>query len=206
MTRAPSHVSCHPTIPLRPRTIAYGSTSLELKATLLLFAPCRMCLIPTSPEMAFRNHCILLSERHGCSSDEVSLRSPPAHKRHKSSASAASPTKMSAQIPPGQPAGPTEDVSGLAATPTSPTNPRKRRASNNASSPPTGATTTSSTAEAAATAAAPKTPDTGTKKKGRTNTPWTPEEEQKLQQMRSENKGWSEIAKVISVVVAQTRR
>lgn len=38
-------------------------------------------------------------------------------------------------------------------------------------------------------------PETATKKKGRTNTPWTPEEEQRLQQMRGENKGWNEIAK-----------
>jgi hypothetical protein len=55
-----------------------------------------------------------------------------------------------------------------------------------------------SSATAAAVAIAPSaTPETATKKKGRTNTPWTPEEEQKLQQMRGENKGWSEIAKVI---------
>jgi hypothetical protein len=32
-------------------------------------------------------------------------------------------------------------------------------------------------------------------KKGRTNTPWTPDEEQRLKQMRDLNKTWSEIAK-----------
>lgn len=33
-------------------------------------------------------------------------------------------------------------------------------------------------------------------KKGRTNTPWTPAEEQRLKQMRDAEKSWSEIAKV----------
>jgi len=33
-------------------------------------------------------------------------------------------------------------------------------------------------------------------KKGRTNTPWTPEEEHRLKSMREEGKGWSEIAEV----------
>jgi Myb-like DNA-binding domain len=32
-------------------------------------------------------------------------------------------------------------------------------------------------------------------KKGRTNTPWTPAEEQRLKQMRDQGKSWSEIAK-----------
>lgn len=32
-------------------------------------------------------------------------------------------------------------------------------------------------------------------KKGRTNTPWTPAEEQRLKQMRDQNCSWSEIAK-----------
>lgn len=33
-------------------------------------------------------------------------------------------------------------------------------------------------------------------KKGRTNTPWTPQEEQRLKVMRDQGKSWSEIAKV----------
>jgi hypothetical protein len=32
-------------------------------------------------------------------------------------------------------------------------------------------------------------------KKGRTNTPWTPAEEQRLKAMRDQGKSWSEIAK-----------
>jgi hypothetical protein len=42
---------------------------------------------------------------------------------------------------------------------------------------------------------APSSPDTP-KKKGRTNTPWTAEEEQRLKAMRDAGKSWSEIAKV----------
>lgn len=40
--------------------------------------------------------------------------------------------------------------------------------------------------------------DTGPapKKKGRTNTPWTAEEEQRLKSMRDAGRSWSEIAKV----------
>lgn len=38
--------------------------------------------------------------------------------------------------------------------------------------------------------------ETPPKKKGRTNTPWTAEEEQRLKQMRDLGKSWSEIAKV----------
>lgn len=34
------------------------------------------------------------------------------------------------------------------------------------------------------------------KKKGRTNTPWTAEEEQRLKTMRDAGRSWSEIAKV----------
>lgn len=36
---------------------------------------------------------------------------------------------------------------------------------------------------------------TPTTKKGRTNTPWTPAEEQRLKQMRDAGNSWSEIAK-----------
>lgn len=95
----------------------------------------------------------------------------------------------------------TEDPGGRAATSATPVNPRKRRASNSASSLPTALASASSAAVAgagplASSAAAPAPETTAGKKKGRTNTPWTPEEEQKLQQMRGENKGWSEIAKV----------
>ncbi|KAL1858704.1 Vitamin B6 transporter [Paecilomyces lecythidis] len=39
------------------------------------------------------------------------------------------------------------------------------------------------------------TPESAGKKKGRTNTPWTAEEEQRLKTMRDAGKSWSEIAK-----------
>lgn len=39
-------------------------------------------------------------------------------------------------------------------------------------------------------------PETTRKKKGRTNTPWTAEEEQRLKTMRDAGRSWSEIAKV----------
>lgn len=39
-------------------------------------------------------------------------------------------------------------------------------------------------------------PEPAPKKKGRTNTPWTAEEEQRLKTMRDAGRSWSEIAKV----------
>lgn len=39
-------------------------------------------------------------------------------------------------------------------------------------------------------------PESTPKKKGRTNTPWTAEEEQRLKSMRDAGRSWSEIAKV----------
>lgn len=39
------------------------------------------------------------------------------------------------------------------------------------------------------------------KKKGRTNTPWTAEEEQRLKNMRDQGRSWSEIAKVRALSV-----
>jgi hypothetical protein len=38
--------------------------------------------------------------------------------------------------------------------------------------------------------------DDSNKKRGRTNTPWTAQEEQRLKQMRDAGHSWSEIAKV----------
>jgi hypothetical protein len=42
----------------------------------------------------------------------------------------------------------------------------------------------------------PPAPEPAPKKKGRTNTPWTAEEEQRLKTMRDAGRSWSEIAKV----------
>jgi hypothetical protein len=39
--------------------------------------------------------------------------------------------------------------------------------------------------------------DEAGKKRGRTNTPWTAQEEQRLKQMRDAGHSWSEIAKVL---------
>jgi hypothetical protein len=44
--------------------------------------------------------------------------------------------------------------------------------------------------------AIPPAPEPAPKKKGRTNTPWTAEEEQRLKTMRDAGRSWSEIAKV----------
>lgn len=56
-----------------------------------------------------------------------------------------------------------------------------------------------SVAPNADTGAAPGDPaEASPKKKGRTNTPWTAEEEQRLKVMRDAGKSWSEIAKVRS--------
>ncbi|KAL4921048.1 hypothetical protein BDW62DRAFT_208748 [Aspergillus aurantiobrunneus] len=66
-------------------------------------------------------------------------------------------------------------------------NPRKRRPSD-----PQGSTVTMSTTPGDEAVAAPEaTP----RKKGRTNTPWTAEEEQRLKTMRDAGSSWSEIAK-----------
>ncbi|KAJ0420040.1 hypothetical protein BJY00DRAFT_285158 [Aspergillus carlsbadensis] len=68
-------------------------------------------------------------------------------------------------------------------------NPRKRRSSPPPSS--TAAMTTSATGDDPVAATAEPTP----RKKGRTNTPWTAEEEQRLKTMRDAGRSWSEIAK-----------
>lgn len=59
---------------------------------------------------------------------------------------------------------------------------------------PVGAASASTTVTEGASAEAP-TPEQRPKK-SRTNTPWTPAEEQRLKQMRDAGNSWSEIAKV----------
>lgn len=44
------------------------------------------------------------------------------------------------------------------------------------------------------------------KKKGRTNTPWTAEEEQRLKTMRDAGRSWSEIAKVDTPILKLVAR
>jgi hypothetical protein len=50
-------------------------------------------------------------------------------------------------------------------------------------------------ASADATQTPQSAPEAAPKKKGRTNTPWTAEEEQRLKTMRDAGRSWSEIAK-----------
>ena len=60
--------------------------------------------------------------------------------------------------------------------------------------PPMGEET--STAEAEADAATEELNPAPAPKKSRTNTPWSPAEEQRLRVMRDASKSWGEIAKV----------
>ncbi|PGH07371.1 hypothetical protein AJ80_08012 [Polytolypa hystricis UAMH7299] len=80
-----------------------------------------------------------------------------------------------------------------------PQNPRKRRASSQF--PPYGychgllLQLTGAAEGEGNPGGAAATPEIGGKKKGRTNTPWTAEEEQRLKTMRDAGNTWSEIAK-----------
>ncbi|EGC46015.1 MYB DNA-binding domain-containing protein [Histoplasma capsulatum var. duboisii H88] len=119
------------------------------------------------------------------------MSSPPTSKRIKTAVASNTPTHPLNQQQQQQPLpftgpGPFESASMVpistpapAPAPAAP-NPRKRREGN---------TTTSSAA------GAPTAPETTVKKKGRTNTPWTAEEEQRLKTMRDAGSTWSEIAK-----------
>jgi hypothetical protein len=84
----------------------------------------------------------------------------------------------------------------------SPSNPRKRRLSGQpvASTAAAAAPSSSYAADTGIVPSALTDPDATAApppvKKGRTNTPWTPQEEQRLKQMRDAGKSWSEIAKV----------
>lgn len=76
-------------------------------------------------------------------------------------------------------------------------NSRKRRASQspNVITAPPGPATTAPETQPNVSIPALLADDNG-KKRGRTNTPWTPQEEQLLKQMRDNGLSWSEIAKV----------
>lgn len=76
-----------------------------------------------------------------------------------------------------------------------PQNSRKRRASPQSSAAAAMAAPVTS-ASADATQTPQSAPEAAPKKKGRTNTPWTAEEEQRLKTMRDAGRSWSEIAKV----------
>ncbi|KAL9621368.1 MAG: hypothetical protein Q9160_004128 [Pyrenula sp. 1 TL-2023] len=83
----------------------------------------------------------------------------------------------------------------MAPPPASPTNPRKRRASQSTAAAPATLPTSPSGGEASTSAVPTPSGEEGGKKKGRTNTPWTPAEEQRLKTMRDAGLSWGEIAK-----------
>ncbi|KAB8232950.1 SANT/Myb-like DNA-binding domain-containing protein [Aspergillus alliaceus] len=126
------------------------------------------------------------------------MSSPPTSKRVKASPSTNAPSHLLAQQ---QQINPFQRVPSLEGIPMpqsqlSPSNPKKRRAS-----PQVGTAATMTASGTAVTAGevalehgagAPEAPP---KKKGRTNTPWTAEEEQRLKTMRDAGRSWSEIAK-----------
>lgn len=126
------------------------------------------------------------------------IRTPPPQKRQKSTATTTSPNTANKEIVVAQaPLAPKPNADHLA-PPASPNNPRKRRASHSPklNTLPPG-TTLPSDSQASVSIPALLTDDVG-KKRGRTNTPWTPQEEQRLKQMRDAGHSWSEIAKVRS--------
>ncbi|EEH36380.2 hypothetical protein PAAG_06798 [Paracoccidioides lutzii Pb01] len=141
------------------------------------------------------------------------MSSPPTSKRIKTTVAANTPThplNQQQQPPPFTGPGPFESVpmvptpspaSVPAPAPTA-SNPRKRRASfqtpplaSMAPPPLTGAVEGEGQTTTASTTGATAAPETAGKKKGRTNTPWTAEEEQRLKTMRDAGSTWSEIAK-----------
>lgn len=85
--------------------------------------------------------------------------------------------------------------------PTTTTNSRKRRSSLQSGPTPTMAAPVNTAAGAKAEqdpVSALNVPEHSPKKKGRTNTPWSAEEEQRLKTMRDAGRSWGEIAKVCS--------
>ncbi|KAJ9294189.1 hypothetical protein DTO271G3_7051 [Paecilomyces variotii] len=130
------------------------------------------------------------------------MSSPPTSKRIKTSTTTSSPSRsLNQQQAPAFPGSAAfEGVPTLPVQPTqvSPSNPRKRRSSPSSgattamAAPPVPASRADAVTDPATTTA---TPESAGKKKGRTNTPWTAEEEQRLKTMRDAGKSWSEIAK-----------
>jgi len=117
------------------------------------------------------------------------------------------PAHAPAMSAPSQPS--SETFSGHQQTQSTPTavNSRKRRLSGQPVTPspiapapstvaPTGAEPSPVTTAAPPPPPAQDMPGPPPVKKGRTNTPWTPAEEQRLKQMRDAGNSWSEIAKV----------
>ncbi|KIX93234.1 uncharacterized protein Z520_11089 [Fonsecaea multimorphosa CBS 102226] len=123
------------------------------------------------------------------------MSSPPPAKKQKQFASTTSPHTNREVPAPQAPLAPKPNAE-LLHPPASPPNPRKRRASHSPklNTLPPGTALPSDSAPPNAQMAASPADETG-KKRGRTNTPWTPQEEQRLKQMRDAGHSWNEIAK-----------
>jgi hypothetical protein len=151
--------------------------------------------------------CIHLSWTSILAHDTFHFRSPPPTKKQKQSDSGASPTTLTnKELPTAQSQTPLapKPSSDLLQPPSSPPNPRKRRASH---SPKLDTLPPGATLPSDSTAKNVSIPsllaDGDGKKRGRTNTPWTAQEEQRLKQMRDAGNSWSEIAKVTSGLFLQ---
>lgn len=126
------------------------------------------------------------------SASNVEDRASPAQKRQKQQTPITSSTFANKEALPLQ--APTLAPKG---EPLSSPNARKRRASQSPrfNTLPPGPSNIAPDVQADVSIPTPLTDENG-KKRGRTNTPWTPQEEQLLKRMRDEGLSWSEIAKV----------
>ncbi|UDD61603.1 hypothetical protein AFCA_008959 [Aspergillus flavus] len=125
------------------------------------------------------------------------MSAPPNSKRVKASPSTSAPSHLLApqQVNPFQRV-PSYEGIPMPQSQLSPPNPKKRRASPQISTATTMSTSgTTAAAGEAALEPGPGVPEAPPRKKGRTNTPWTAEEEQRLKTMRDAGRSWSEIAK-----------
>jgi len=120
---------------------------------------------------------------------------PPAKKQKQLNSTTSPPTNQ--EVPALQTPLAPKPHTDLLQSPTSTVNPRKRRASPSPKSlntlPPEADLPLDSAAKNASIANLLS--DEGGKKRGRTNTPWSAQEEQRLKQMRDAGHSWSEIAK-----------
>ncbi|KAK9595682.1 hypothetical protein V6000_001402 [Aspergillus fumigatus] len=135
------------------------------------------------------------SQRDWDSGVSSNMSSPPTSKRIKTTVSTSVPPQLltQQQINPFQRI-PTYEGIPMPSAQVAPQNSRKRRASPQSSAAAAMAAPVTS-ASADATQTPQSAPEAAPKKKGRTNTPWTAEEEQRLKTMRDAGRSWSEIAK-----------
>ncbi|OQU99295.1 hypothetical protein CLAIMM_04945 isoform 2 [Cladophialophora immunda] len=125
------------------------------------------------------------------------MSSPPPAKKQKQFASTTS-SHTNKEVPaPQAPLAPRPNAD-LLHPPASPPNPRKRRASHSPklNTLPPGTALPLEPIPSNAHLPASLADEAG-KKRGRTNTPWTAQEEQRLKRMRDAGHSWSEIAKVV---------